>query len=90
MPKEEIQKDLINRIRTVKGHLGGIEKMIDEQKSCEQILVQIAAVKAAMDKIGMAVIENYAEECILAAIEEPQTLQKKVKDIVKTLSTFSK
>lgn len=90
MSKEVVQKELINRIRTVKGHLGGIEKMIEEQKSCEQVLVQILAVKAAMDKIGMAVIENYVEECLLAAMEEPETLQKKVKDIVKTLSTFSK
>lgn len=90
MSREEMQRDLMNRIRTVKGHLGGIEKMIEEQKSCEQILIQITAVKAAMDKIGMAVVENYAEECILAAIDEPETLQRKVKDIVKTLSTFSK
>lgn len=90
MSLEEQQRNLISRIRTIKGHLGGIEKMIEEKKSCEQILVQIAAVKSAMDKVGLAMIENYAEECIIAAVGDPDAVQKKVKDIVKTFSKFAK
>ncbi|AZR74323.1 hypothetical protein BBF96_13535 [Anoxybacter fermentans] len=90
MSKKEIKKDLINRIRTIKGHLGGIEKMIEEGKSCEQILIQINAVKAAMNKIGMAIIENYTEECIMDAINSPENLQKKVRDIIESLVKFSR
>lgn len=84
------RRELINRIRTVKGHLGGIEKMIEEQKCCEDVLVQIAAVKAAVDKIGMTIIENYAGDCIKAALEDPANMDYKVKSIVHVLSKFSK
>lgn len=90
MSREEQQKDLINRVRTVKGHLGGIEKMIEERKDCKQILIQITAVKAAMDKIGMVVIENYAEECMREALDEPEMLHTKIKDVLKAFTKFSK
>lgn len=90
MVQDARQKDLVNRIKTIKGHLGGIERMIEEEKSCQQILVQIAAVKAAIDKISAAIIENYAEECIIDAIDDPENVQVKVKEIIKTLTKFSK
>lgn len=90
MVQDAQHKDLINRIKTIKGHLGGIERMIEEEKSCQQILVQIAAVKAAIDKISAAIIENYAEECIIDAIDDPENVKVKVKEIIQTLTKFSK
>ncbi len=90
MNQEDQQKDIINRIKTIKGHLGGIEKMIEQDKKCEEILIQILAVKAAIDKIGTSIIENYAEKCILEVIEEPENAQNRIKDTIKTLIKFSK
>ncbi|MBJ2354967.1 metal-sensitive transcriptional regulator, partial [Sphaerochaeta sp. S2] len=39
------QKKIINRLRTIKGHIAGIEKMVEEGKPCDDILVQIAAIR---------------------------------------------
>jgi DNA-binding FrmR family transcriptional regulator len=58
------KKSIINRIKTVKGHLDGIENMINEQRSCEEILVQISAIKSSVNRIGTAILENYAKECL--------------------------
>lgn len=87
---EHLQKDLINRIKTITGHLGGIEKMIEQGKDCEDVLIQITAVKASMDKLGALIIENYAEECFLKLITDPDTSPNKIKEIIKTLIKFSK
>lgn len=87
---EHFQKDLINRIKTISGHLGGIEKMIEQSKDCEDILIQITAVKASMDKLGALIIENYAEECLLKMVKDPDNLPHKIKEITKVLVKFSK
>lgn len=65
MITEETKKDIINRLRTVQGHIGGIEKMIDEGKSCDDILLQIAAVKSSIEKIGYFLLQEHAVECII-------------------------
>lgn len=64
--------------------------MIEEEKSCEQIIVQITAVKAAIDKIGLAIVESFAEECIMNVLEKPESVQLKVKDISKMLMKLTK
>ena len=84
------KQDLIARIRTIKGHLGGIEKMIDKDTGCEQILVQMAAVKSAMDKVSMSIIESYTGECLLDASESKEDLRKKIKETMKVMMKFTK
>lgn len=58
------------------GHLRGVIKMIDEEKECPDILIQIAAVKAALDKAGVVILEDHLEHCLIEAVKsgdvEPQ------------------
>lgn len=87
MEKEKI----VARIRTVKGHLTGIEKMIEDDKDCKEIMIQIAAIKSSVDRIGHLLIENYAEQCLLdAAKGDQQELQQKVKDTLDLIMKFSR
>ncbi|MEC9488014.1 MAG: metal-sensitive transcriptional regulator [Halanaerobium sp.] len=85
------KKKIVTRIKTVKGHLNGIEKMIEEDKDCKDIMVQIAAIKSSVDRIGHLLIENYAEQCLLdAAMGDSKKLEDKVKDTLSVIMKFSK
>lgn len=53
---------IINRLRTIKGHINGIEKMVEEEKGCKEILHQISAIEAAVKSVGKVVIKNCANE----------------------------
>jgi DNA-binding FrmR family transcriptional regulator len=88
MSKIKAKADLINRIRTIKGHLSGVEKMIDEDKPCEDILFQISAVKSSMNKMGNIFLENYAKECILERKDSDDG--QAIDDIIKSIIKYSK
>jgi len=63
---EAIKSDdnIINRLRRVEGQVKGIQKMVNEQKYCGDILIQIAAARAALNKVGGIILENYMKECL--------------------------
>lgn len=90
MQEEKQKQDLLNRLKTLKGHIGGIEKMIEEDKNCIDILVQIAAIKSSIDKVGQAIIEDYAHECIISSINKEDDVEEAVKETIKTILKFSK
>ena len=90
MTKEDPRKNITNRLKTLKGHIAGIEKMVEEGKNCEDILIQISAIKSSIHKIGMIIIEEHAIDCLLN--EEPEECidKDKVKMIIKTLLNYTK
>lgn len=63
---EVIKSDdnIINRLRRVEGQVKGIQKMVNEQKYCGDILIQVAAARAALNKVGGIILENYMKECL--------------------------
>lgn len=72
-------KSLCDRLSRLEGHIRGIKKMIEERKPCEDILVQIAAVEAAMRKVGQIVLEDHLAGCVIDSIKdgkEEDTLKK--------------
>jgi DNA-binding FrmR family transcriptional regulator len=70
MPTEEKKKKIVNRLRTIQGHISGIEKMIEEDRPCEDILVQVGAIRSSISRVGMVILEDYAKECILLESED--------------------
>ncbi|MCM0648790.1 metal-sensitive transcriptional regulator [Clostridium swellfunianum] len=60
----DVKKDLQNRLRRIEGQVKGIEKMIEADVNCKDVLIQIAAIRSAINKVGGIVLENYAKDCI--------------------------
>ncbi|MDF2548047.1 MAG: hypothetical protein K0R93_2945 [Anaerosolibacter sp.] len=90
MSREKAKSDVINRLRTIKGHIAGIEKMVEEDKSCDDILLQIAAIKASIHKVGLVIMEEHAKECLIN-VDEGEMIQKdKVEKVLNTLVKFIK
>jgi DNA-binding FrmR family transcriptional regulator len=55
---------LINRLRRVEGQSRGLQRMIEESRSCEEIFTQLAATKAALDRVGVLLISLKMRECL--------------------------
>ncbi|MEF9953087.1 MAG: metal-sensitive transcriptional regulator, partial [Clostridium sp.] len=61
---EKAKKDIITRLRRIEGQVKGIQKMIENGSECTDVLVQIAAIRAAINKVGGVVLENYSTSCV--------------------------
>jgi DNA-binding FrmR family transcriptional regulator len=56
---------LKSRLRRVEGQVRGIEKMVDEDRYCIDILTQIGAVQAALDKVALGLLDDHARHCVV-------------------------
>lgn len=61
---------LINRLRRVEGQTRGLQRMIEEGRPCEEIFTQLAATKAALDRVGVLVISMKMQDCLKDEIGE--------------------
>lgn len=65
----EVKKDATRRINRVAGQIGGVQRMIEEERYCVDILNQIAAVRSALDQLGVQLLTGHLESCVLGADE---------------------
>ena len=64
------KKQLINRLHRIEGQVRGVERMVDEDAWCPDILNQIAAVRAALDRVALGLAEGHVRHCVIGA-EDP-------------------
>jgi DNA-binding FrmR family transcriptional regulator len=67
---------LLNRLRRIEGQVGGIERMVQEDRYCIEVLTQISAVQAALDKVALGLMDDHARHCVVggpAAKKEERT-----------------
>ena len=86
MATEEQKKKIINRLKTIKGHIQGIENMVEADKGCDEILIQVAAVKQSIHKVGLAIMESHASECMM---DENQMDKDKIEDLIKMIFNYT-
>lgn len=53
------------RLRRIEGQVRGVEKMVDEERYCIDILTQISAIQAALDKVALGVLAEHADHCVI-------------------------
>ena len=58
----------IKRLKTVEGHIRGVQRMVDEGAYCIDIIRQINAVQAALNKISINILENHLNSCLISAV----------------------
>lgn len=86
--KSEKEK-IITRLKKIEGQVRGVQKMIDSGSSCTDVLIQISAIKSAVNKVGTLVFENHAHECLRTS-KEGYDEQESVEELMKILSNFIK
>ncbi|WP_420829792.1 metal-sensitive transcriptional regulator [Actinocatenispora thailandica] len=61
---------LLTRLRRIEGQIRGIERMVDDDRYCIDILTQIAAIQAALDKVGLGLLDGHARHCMREGADE--------------------
>jgi DNA-binding FrmR family transcriptional regulator len=70
------KEQLLKRLKRVEGQVRGVEKMVEEDRYCIDVLTQISAVQAALDKVALGLMDDHARHCVIggpAEIKEERT-----------------
>lgn len=82
-------KQLINRLKRVEGQVRGVQKMIEEDRYCVDILSQIAAIKSAMNNVGLHLLEEHTKHCVTDAINDGDG-NESIEELMEVFKKFSK
>ena len=61
---------ILRRLRRIEGQVRGIARMVESGEPCEDILVQVAAAKSALDRVGIYIISHQLKDCVSSGIED--------------------
>ncbi|MFI5286956.1 MAG: metal-sensitive transcriptional regulator [Candidatus Dormibacteria bacterium] len=68
--------DLRARLHRIQGQVGGIQRMVDDDRYCIDILTQVNAVKAALDKVALSLLGDHVEHCVADAVRRGKGKEK--------------
>ncbi len=87
----DARKKANHRLKRIAGQVEGIQRMLDEDRYCVDVLVQIAAVRAALDAVGKLVLASHVETCVVEAFssKRPGERKKKIDELLDVFSRFS-
>lgn len=67
---EASQKRILNRLSRIEGHLRGIKTMVQDDRSCPDVLIQIAAVRGGLEGVARLILDEHLSECITRAVDQ--------------------
>jgi DNA-binding FrmR family transcriptional regulator len=83
------QEKVKNRLRRISGQIGGIERMVEKERYCIDILTQISAAQAAIDKVALALLDEHTRHCVVGA-ETPEAREEKTKEMMEAVGRLLK
>lgn len=88
----KMEKTLKRRIASAAGHLKGIERMVDEDVYCIDIIQQVQAVQAALNKINTILLDNHLKTCVTTAIQgdDPEQREQMLSELSAVFTAKSK
>ena len=86
--KDKLNKDILNRLKRIEGQVKGIQGMVDKNVCCKDVLIQLSAIRSAINKVGGMIIESYANNCL--QLDENSKEYENVKKLIKNINTFIK
>ena len=67
MMSDETKTNVEARLKKIHGQVGGIQRMVGQDRYCVDVLLQIAAVRAALERVGQIVLRSHVETCVVEA-----------------------
>lgn len=82
----------LKRLRNVEGHIRGIERMVENEEYCIDVIRQIQAVQAALNKVSTIILAEHLHSCLITAVrgEDPDERERVLKEIVDVFETATK
>ena len=69
----EEKRAVLNRLSRAIGHLESVKRMVESDADCSEVLIQLAAVRSALNNTGKVILKNHISRCIVEAVEEGDT-----------------
>ena len=88
-PYREQVDDLLARLRKVEGQMRGIQKMLQDDRYCMDVLAQLASAKAALTKVELALLESHTRGCVADAIRGEDG-DEKIEELMKVVRSYAK
>jgi DNA-binding FrmR family transcriptional regulator len=84
--------DVLKRLKNAEGHLRGIEKMVEEDTYCIDVIRQIQAVQASLNKVSTMVLDNHLNHCLITAVrgEDPAERERVLNEIAEIFEAAAK
>lgn len=88
----EEKTDILRRIRVATGHLEGVQRMIDRDEYCVEVIKQIQAVEAALNRLSAKILENHLHSCVAPAVRgnDPEAREKVLGEIAEIFATATR
>ena len=84
----ENQKAVLNRLARAIGHLEKVKRMVEEGYDCSEVLVQLAAVRSALDNTGKVILQDHMRHCMVDAVAAGD--QEAIEDLCKAIDKYMK
>lgn len=83
---------IIKRLNRIEGQVKGIQKMVEDERYCVDILVQISAIRSAINKVGNIILENHIKGCVSSSIKDGDNEQSEqvISELMNTINKFTK
>ena len=86
--KEGDKEKLQNRLRRIEGQVRGIQRMVDEEAYCVDILTQISSVISATEKVATILLKDHVEHCVRESIEKGEGADEKIEELTAAVERF--
>ncbi len=85
-------QDTLQRLKTAEGHLRGIQRMLEEDAYCIDVIRQIQAVQSSLNKISAQILEGHLHSCLITAVrgEDPAERERVLKEIAEVFDAATK
>jgi DNA-binding FrmR family transcriptional regulator len=84
---EESLRRVVNRLSRIEGHIRGIKAMVQESRACPDVLVQVAAVRGALDRVARMILDEHLTQCIARAAAEGN-IETEIEELKTALDRF--
>jgi DNA-binding FrmR family transcriptional regulator len=90
--KEHTRDQVLRRLRKIAGQVAGIERMVEQDRYCVDVLLQVAAVEGALDRVGHLVLASHVDTCVASAVEsgKPGERKRKLDELLEVFSRFGR
>ena len=86
---ENDKEKLLNRLRRIEGQSRGLQRMVEEDKYCVDIMTQISSIQAALEQVSLALMENHMRHCVTEAIQQGNG-EEKISEVMTVLRRYAK
>lgn len=88
----ETTKELLTRLKSVEGHVRGVQRMVEGGAYCIDVMKQILAIQRALDKVNSLLLERHLQACVTTALrgEKPEEKERVMRELLEVFEATSK